>query len=305
MRIQQQTTLAAPVAVSGVGLHTGEPVGIVLMPAQDSFGISFLRTDLLAGSAFDEVVIPASPHFVRDARLGVRLENPSGVSVRTVEHLMAALALSGVDNALIEVDGPEIPILDGSAAAYMEMIRRAGLKSLGVPRRSIEITATIRVECGERFVEALPSETPHIEVTIDFEDSAIGRQSVAFSPDDGPGMIERLARARTFCRLSEVESMRAAGLGRGGSLDNALVVDGGRLLNASGLRDPEEFALHKTLDLIGDLALLGAPVRGFIRAHKPGHDLNTRLAARILDAAREAGQSPIPAEPARERRLTA
>lgn len=305
MRIQVQATLAKAVAVSGVGLHTGERTEIVLMPAEASFGVRFLRTDLLAARSFDEIVIPASPRLVRDARLGVRLENASGVSVRTVEHLMAAFALSGVDNLLVEVDGPEIPILDGSAAAYMEMIRRAGLKSLGVPRRALDITAPIRVERGERFVEALPSETPRIEVTIDFEDSAIGRQSVAFSPDDSAATIERLARARTFCLLSEVEAMRAAGLGRGGSLDNALIVDRGRLLNASGLRDPDEFVLHKTLDLIGDLALLGAPVRGLIRAHKPGHDLNTRLAARILDEAAEAGQSRVPVEPARERRLTA
>lgn len=307
MRVDDQKTVAKSVAVAGVGLHTGDPAQLVLMPAQDSFGVKFLRTDLVAraGLSLAEATIEAAPRYVRDARLGVWLENSSGVSVRTVEHLMAALSLSGIDNVLIEVDGPEVPILDGSAAAFMDLIREAGSKALGAPRRTLVIGAPIRVECGDRYVEALPSDKARLEVTIDFEDQAIGRQSLAFSPGEDAEIVARLASARTFCRLSEVEAMRAAGLGRGGSLDNAVVVDGDRLLNASGLRDPQEFVLHKTLDLMGDLALTGAEVRGLIRANKPGHDLNTRLAAQILEPEAAARLAVEHAVRPRQERLTA
>jgi UDP-3-O-[3-hydroxymyristoyl] N-acetylglucosamine deacetylase len=307
MRVDDQNTVAKSVAVSGVGLHTGEAAQLVLMPAQDCFGVKFVRTDLLARGEFSvaEATIAAAPRFVRDARLGVWLENVSGVSVRTVEHLMAALSLSGVDNVLIEIDGPEVPILDGSAAAFMDLIREAGLKPLAAPRRTLVIEQPIRVESGDRYIEALPSEQARLEVTIDFEDEAIGRQSLAFSPIEDAAMIARLVSARTFCLLSEVEAMRAAGLGRGGSLDNAVVVDGGRLLNAAGLRDPNEFVLHKALDLIGDLALTGAQVKGLIRAHKPGHDLNTRLAAQILAPETAARLAAEPAASPRRARLSA
>lgn len=307
MRVDDQKTVAKSVAVSGVGLHTGDPSQLVLMPAQESFGVKFLRTDLVARGGFSlaEATIEAAPRYVRDARLGVLLENASGASVRTVEHLMAALSLSGVDNVLIEIDGPEVPILDGSAAAFMDLVREAGLKALAAPRRMLVIEAPIRVENGDRYIEALPSETARLEVTIDFEDQAIGRQSLAFSPREDAAMIARLVTARTFCLLSEVEAMRAAGLGRGGSLDNAVVVDGGRLLNAAGLRDPNEFVLHKALDLIGDLALTGVEVRGLIRAHKPGHDLNTRLAAQILEPETAARLAAEPSARPRQERMTA
>lgn len=305
MSVQIQKSIARPVTLSGVGLHTGEPAQLVLMPAQAFFGVSFVRTDLLAqrGGAFslDAATIPVSPRLVRDARLGVWLENAAGASVRTVEHLLAALSLAGVDNVLIEIDGPEVPILDGSAGEFLDLIRGAGVKPLDAPRRAIVVDEPVRIDHGERFVEALPCDTAEIEVTIDFEDAAIGRQSIAFRLGD-EAVAKRLATARTFCLLREVEAMRAAGLGRGGSLDNALVVDGDRLLNESGLRDPQEFVLHKALDLIGDLALVGAPIVGHIRAHKLGHDLNTRLAGRLADVA--SGRREEAAEPPVER-LTA
>lgn len=291
--------------VSGVGLHTGIAARAVLKPASEDFGVRFLRTDITdqdgAPRLLHEATISAAPRFVRDTRLGVCLENQSGVIVRTVEHLMAALRLSGIDNALIEIDGPEIPILDGSAAGFMEALAEAGTAAQTAPRMAFAPHAPIRVESGDRFVEVLPAPATRIEVAIDFRDAAIGRRSVAFSLAEGVELIERLARARTFCSLSEVEAMRAAGFALGGSLENAIVVDGGRLLNPAGLRDPDEFALHKALDLIGDLALLGAPVRGHIRAHKPGHDLNTALARRIAEEAGLVDRQPLPVAPAEQR----
>ncbi|MGE0410137.1 MAG: UDP-3-O-acyl-N-acetylglucosamine deacetylase, partial [Amphiplicatus sp.] len=205
-------------------------------------------------------VIAARAYNVADARFGVKLANAAGVSVMTVEHLMAAFALCEVDNALVEVHGPEIPAFDGSAMSIVDLIKRAGVTRLAARREVIEARAVVRVEDGDRFIELSPAAERLVEVTIDFPDALIGRQSVAFSLDNGECPRERLASARTFCRLNDVETLRAAGFSRGGSLDNALVVDGARLLNPAGLRDPQEFVLHKALDLIGDLFLLGAPL---------------------------------------------
>lgn len=306
MRVQEQTTLGKPVSMAGVGLHTGVEATVVLKPAREGFGVRFVRTDLKAenGSArpLNETTIFAAPRFVRDARLGVWLENPAGASVRTVEHLMAALFLSGVDNALIEIDGPEVPILDGSACAFMDMLAEAGVKRVAAPREAIVMTSPLRIESGDRFVEVLPAPATRFDVTIDYAETAIGRRSVTI--DLSEGGVERLVQARTFCSLGEIEGMRAAGLALGGSLDNAIVVDGARLLNPAGLRDPDEFVLHKALDLIGDLALLGAPLQGLVRAYKPGHDLNTRLARLIAESASASERRPM-REAARDERLTA
>lgn len=284
MRVQEQTTLSTSAGASGISLHFGVETRIVLHPAPAGSGVAFRRTDLQgengAPRPAGETTVRARPQSLADTRLGVRLENAAGVSVMTVEHLMAAFALAGVDNALVEIDGPEIPAFDGSAAPILRLIAQAGLSPLGAAREAFEASAVLRIEDGDRFIELRPACDRRIAISIDFPDAAIGRQSVEFSLDDGAAAA-RAAAARTFCRLEDVEAMRAAGFARGGSLDNAVVVDGARLLNPGGLRDPEEFALHKALDLIGDLYLLGAPLYGRIRAHKPGHDLNTRLVRRI------------------------
>ncbi|MBB5519261.1 UDP-3-O-acyl-N-acetylglucosamine deacetylase [Amphiplicatus metriothermophilus] len=281
----RQTTIAREGALEGVALHTGAPVRMFLRPAPAGAGIVFRRADLVAEGEIPESAarVPARADLVADARLGVTLRNAAGVSARTVEHLMAALALCEVDNVLADLEGPELPILDGSAAPFIDLIGRCGLTTLPAPRRFIEATRTLRETDAERFVEISPARGRRIEVSIDFADPAIGRQSASLSLDDAETARRRLGPARTFCALREVDVMRAAGLARGGSLDNAVVVDGARVLNAEGLRDPAEFVLHKALDLVGDLALAGAPVRGRIVAHKPGHDLNTRLARRILE----------------------
>ncbi len=306
MRVQEQTTLARLATASGIALHAGVETKIILRPAPAGTGIVFWRMDLRKAAEarlpIIDAAIPAHPNNVAEARYGVRLANAAGASVMTVEHLMAAFALCEIDNAIVEVFGPEIPAFDGSTAPIIDLIDQAGVKPVAAAREAIEARATMRVEDGDRFVEVSPADGRFVEVTIDFQETAIGRQSIAFSLDEAICPIDRLASARTFCRLKDVEAMQAAGFGRGGTLDNAVVVDGERLLNPEGLRDREEFVLHKALDLVGDLYLLGAPLYGRIRAHKPGHDLNTRLAQRLAADAASVERRVIPHA---EERLTA
>ncbi len=275
-----ETTIAHEAHGEGIGLHTGRETRIALKPAPAGSGVRFRRIDLSNGKDEDATIV-AGPSAVADTRLGVRLAR-ADYSVMTVEHLMAAFALTGVDNVLVEVDGPELPIFDGSVGPFIDLIESAGVKALDTPRRAIEIRAPMRVEDGDRFVEIAPYAGRRVELSIDYADAAIGAASLAFDLGDG-GLHRRLASARTFCSRRDIDGMRAAGFAQGGALDNAIVVDGDRILNGP-LRDPQEFALHKAVDLIGDFALLGAPVRGLIRAHKPGHDLNTRLVRSIAEA---------------------
>ena len=268
-----QQTLRRPVKFAGVGLHSGQDCAVTVQPAPANTGVIFYRTDL---QNCDQAV-PAHPDNVLGTRHGTALANAAGVTVSTVEHLMAALRLSGVDNAAIDVFGPEAPILDGSSAEFVDSFRQAGVDLQSAPRLTFTPLKTTKVVDGDRFIEVRPSERRTLEIEIDFGDCMIGRQSLRLDLDD-PADRERLVGARTFCRLEEIEPLRAAGLIRGGSLDNSIVVNGDRLVNKDALRDQQEFALHKALDLIGDLYLLGAPLGGAIRAVKPGHDLNVRMA---------------------------
>ncbi|WP_395076518.1 UDP-3-O-acyl-N-acetylglucosamine deacetylase [Hyphococcus sp.] len=281
-----QRTLSRSVTFAGVGLHSGEPCRAELKPAAAGQGVVFRRTDLSSESN----EIPACPENVVGADHGTTLANSFGASVATVEHVMAALALTGVDNVVIEVTGPEIPILDGSSAAFVSAIAETGLQTLNAPRRALAVEEMQSIEDGDRAIHLEPFDGRCIEIEIDFGDCMIGRQTLSLDLND-PKDITRLSAARTFCRLHEVEALRSAGLIRGGALTNGLVVDGHKLLNEEPLRDPAEFALHKALDLIGDLYLLGAPLIGRIRAVKPGHALNTR-AALALSSASEAAQQP-------------
>lgn len=275
----RQRTLASTIGTAGVGLHTGIGVKAVLRPAPAGAGVVFRRTDL--DKALDSTLIPARADFVSETRLGVTLRNKAGAEVSTVEHLLAAIFLAGIDNILIELDGPEAPVLDGSAARWADIIRHAGLARQEAARYALIVDRPYRAESGERFVEITPYSGCVLEVGVEYPDEAIGRQDVRLSLAE-PRDIERILRARTFCAARDVDAMREAGLALGGSLDNAVVVDGARILNEGGLRDPQEFALHKTLDLIGDLALVGAPLIGRIKAWKSGHDLHTALARLIL-----------------------
>jgi UDP-3-O-[3-hydroxymyristoyl] N-acetylglucosamine deacetylase len=270
-----QRTLKAPIGCVGVGLHSGRRINLNLRPAEPNHGIVFRRIDLGRD-------IPARFDRVVDTRLATVLGDEHWASARigTVEHLMAALAALGVDNVLVELDGPELPALDGSAAPFVFLLDCAGIVEQSAPRSHIEIRRPVRVSDGEAFAELRPATTGQtgldMALSIDFAAVAIGRQalSLRLTPDS---FRSELARARTFTLAEDVAQLRAAGLAQGGSLDNAVVVDQARILNPGGLRMDDEFARHKLLDAVGDLALAGAPLAGRFIAHRTGHALNNRL----------------------------
>jgi UDP-3-O-[3-hydroxymyristoyl] N-acetylglucosamine deacetylase len=268
----RQQTLKAPIGCVGVGLHTGSRVGMTFRPAPADHGIVFRRTDL-------GLDIPARFDHVADTRLSTILAYGTA-RIGTVEHVMAALAGCGIDNALVEVDGPEPPILDGSAAPLVFLLDCAGTVEQDTARTRIEIHRTVRVQDGDAFAElrpAAPGATSlDMALSIDFAAAAIGRQALSLHLTPGSFRHE-LSRARTFALAEEIDQLRAAGLAQGGSLDNAVVVDQARVLNPTGLRMPDEFARHKLLDAVGDMALAGAPLVGRFIAHCSGHTLNNRL----------------------------
>jgi UDP-3-O-[3-hydroxymyristoyl] N-acetylglucosamine deacetylase len=271
-----QRTLKSRIPCVGVGVHTGRRVNLTLLPAPAGHGIVFRRIDL-------ERDIVASYDRVVDTTLCTTIGDGSA-RVGTIEHLMAALAAAGVDNVLIELNGPEVPIMDGSAAPFSFLLECAGLVSLPMPRRVIEILRPIRVTNGKAFAELRPFEksdripvpTLDLEVTIDFTDAAIGCQTQTLRLTS-ENFREAVAPARTFALVSDIARLRELGLAHGGSLDNAVVVDGAKVLNPGGLRMKDEFAAHKLLDAVGDLALAGAALHGRYTASRPGHALNNKL----------------------------
>ena len=273
MEAVRQRTLKSPVEFAGIGLHSGEDCRVVIGPATENTGVLFRSRD--AGASNN--LIFACPENVILTDHGTALSNGNGATVATVEHLMAALALVGLDNVVIDVTGPEIPILDGSAALFVAGLNEVGAQIQDEPRREIVIKETLSFGEEDRAIVVEPYDGFSVDVAIDFEDCLIGKQSLSIHLDEASDKA-RLAKSRTFCRRGEIECLRKAGLIKGGSLENSIVVDGDKLLNSEELRDPDEFVLHKALDLIGDLYLLGAPIRGSIRAAKPGHALNTRFA---------------------------
>lgn len=294
----RQRTLKAPIGCVGVGLHSGLRVNMTLRPARADHGVVFRRTDL-------GIEIPARFDHVVDTRLATVLGLDDGTArIGTVEHLMAALAGSLIDNVVVEVDGPELPILDGSAAPYQFLLDCAGSVEQEAPRTVIHVNRRVHVSEGDAFAEfrpASPGRTHlHMAMSIDFSAAAIGRQ--ALSLELTPESFRReLARARTFTLVQEIEQMRAAGFARGGSLDNAVVVDQARVLNPAGLRMPDEFARHKLLDAVGDLALAGAQISGRFIAHRSGHALNNRLLRALFSEAtarQETTMEPLVAEAA-------
>lgn len=276
-----QRTVARTIRHNGIGLHSGRNVHLEIHPAAANSGIRFIRTDLKPA-----VEIPAHPSSVFDTALATRLGTPAAY-VSTVEHLMAALFGLGIDNARICVDSSEMPIVDGSAAPWLILLDEAGVEDLGVPRSVRVIKKPVEVSDPRdpsRFIRIEPSKEPRITYSIDFKNNdLIGSQSLTMSLT-GRSFCEALSHARTFCTAEEVEFMRSRGLALGGSLHNAIVVSRtAGLLNAGGLRTPDEFVRHKILDCIGDLALLGTPLSGHIIAHKAGHDLHTALAKMLVD----------------------
>ena len=271
-----QHTLAGPAVFAGVGLHTGQRVRAAILPAPAGSGIVFLRTDVQGDGRID-----ARAHNVASTRLSTVIGNVAGATVSTVEHLMAALHGLGVDNVLVELDGPEAPIMDGSAEPFVSLIDRAGRRRQEPPRRVIEILERVEVADGDKRAALAPADAFELSVEIDFASAAIGRQRLDMVVDEQSFRTE-LAGARTFGFLHEVEALRSAGLARGGALDNAIVVDGDRILNAEGLKRPDEFVRHKAVDAIGDLATLGGPILGRYEGRRAGHALNNALARALL-----------------------
>lgn len=278
-RAINQRTLKTTVSCVDVGLHSGATVHMTLHPAPEDHGILFRRTDVSENGD-----IPARWDRVSDTRLCTLLSNEFGVSVGTVEHLMAALAGCGIDNVLVELNGPEVPVMDGSSGPFVELIREAGVVSLDKPRRVIRVLKPVVIDNGDTRAELRPAEVFSVDFEIEFDTAAIQRQSVQLGVVNG-AFCKELAQARTFGFLHEVEAMRAAGLARGGSLDNAVVIDGDQVMNAEGLRFDDEFVRHKALDAIGDLYLAGAQVVGAYVGRRAGHAVtNALLRALFADA---------------------
>lgn len=268
-----QTTIAQPFTCHGIGLHSGTDVSFTLRPALANTGIVFIRTDVKNQT---EGRIPALFAHVCQVTLCSVIGNSFGHTVATVEHLMAALSGMGVDNAVIEIDGAEVPVMDGSSQAFVKMINDSGIEKLDEPRLMIRITRAIRVEDGDKSCELIPDEGCVFEANIDFDNPRIGKQTASMDLASNE-FCDDFAQARTFGMLEEVQAMHAAGLGLGGSLENAIVLDGATVLNEDGLRGEDEFVRHKLLDAVGDLYLAGLRIIGKYHGNKSGHALHNKL----------------------------
>lgn len=273
-----QTTLKTSVRFKGVGLHTGTPVHMTIRPASAHYGIWFRRIDLN-----DDNIIAARWDCVSDSRLCTKISNDSGASVSTVEHIMAALAGCGVQNALIEIDGPEVPVLDGSSAEFVKDIIAVGLQKLNSAVRAIKILETVEVSNGIAAARLEPADNLYIDFHIDFEahTSVIGRQNKTLNMANG-SFVRELSNSRTFCMQHDVELMQANGLALGGTLDNAVVIDGDQVMSPGGLRHSDEAVRHKMLDALGDLALAGAPLLARYIGHRAGHALTNKLLRKLF-----------------------
>lgn len=279
-----QHTLAGEFDCVGRGLHSGQRVSMRLRPASPGTGIRFKRLDVSG----QERVVRAHWRNVVESELCTTIANQDGVTVRTIEHLLAALRGCNIDNAVIELDGPEVPIMDGSAAPYVAILRQIGATRQLAARRALLITQPVVIADGDRFATLLPALQPRITVEIDFPDAVIGRQRYS-QKLDADLFAREIAPARTFGFAGDLQSMRKSGLATGGSLHNAILVGKHGIVNEEGLRFSNEFVRHKLLDCMGDLALLGMPVIGHLVAYKPGHKLCHRL-LRALDNAGDAAQ---------------
>jgi len=273
----KQRTLKNVIRATGVGLHTGQKVYLTLRPAVADTGIVFRRVDL------DEPVeIPATPDNVGDTTLSTTLIK-DGVRISTVEHLLSALAGLGIDNAYIDLNAPEVPIMDGSAGPFVFLIQSAGIQEQNAPKRFIRIKKTVTVEDGDKWVRFEPFDGFKVSFTIDFDHPVFSNHQQTAEVDfSTTSFVKEISRARTFGFMSQIEALRANNLALGGSLDNAVVLDDYRILNEDGLRYMDEFVKHKILDSIGDLYLLGRSLIGEFSGCKSGHELNNRLLRTLL-----------------------
>jgi UDP-3-O-[3-hydroxymyristoyl] N-acetylglucosamine deacetylase len=270
--VNHQQTLRNRISCSGIGLHGGAKVSLTLHPAAPNTGIVFYRADVHDG----EPRIAASFENVTESSLCTTIANADGIRVSTIEHLMAALFGCGIDNALIEVDGPEIPIMDGSAAPFVFLIECAGIVDQGVAREVIRVLRAVESRSGDAVARLSPADGFSVTFEIDYESAAIGHQKCSMALQNGAFKSE-ICRARTFGFAHEVEALRARGLAQGGSLDNAVVVSGDTVMNDGGLRYRDEFVRHKVLDSVGDLFLAGARLEGHFLGVRSGHALNHQL----------------------------
>ncbi len=274
----RQRTIKTAIRATGVGLHSGRKVYMTLRPAAENSGITFRRVDL------DEPVdIPADPRLVGETMLGTTLIK-DGVKVATVEHLMSALAGLGIDNLNVDLSAPEVPIMDGSAGPYIFLLQSAGIEEQNAAKKFIRIRKKIRVEDGDKWAELTPFNGFKVNFEIAFNHPVFNKLSRHASIDfSSTSFLKEVSRARTFCFLRDVETLRARNLTLGGSMDNAIVLDDYRILNEDGLRYANEFVIHKILDAIGDIYLLGHSLIGEYSAFKSGHDLNNKLLRALLD----------------------
>lgn len=273
-----QTTIKSPISFPGYGLHSGHRANVTIRPASAEHGIWFARTDIALGDR----MVPARWDAVLRSPLCTKIQNTSGLQVSTVEHIMAALAGCGVHNALIEIDGPEVPILDGSSVPFVRGIMQRGLRQLNAPVRALEILKEVSVTDGEASASLAPATSLQIDFEIDFEDVAIGHQKKSLVMNNGT-FARELCDSRTFCRQADVDAMRANGLALGGnSGENAVVFSGDRVLSPGGLRYADEPVRHKMLDALGDLALAGAPLLGHYTGVRAGHSLTNTLLRKLF-----------------------
>ncbi|NOX39221.1 MAG: UDP-3-O-acyl-N-acetylglucosamine deacetylase [Alphaproteobacteria bacterium] len=272
-----QTTIKNVISLVGTGLHSGRPVRMQIFPASAEYGIWFRRIDIhdrdnLISARYDNVT---------DTRLCTHLSNDAGADISTVEHLMAALIGCGIHNALIEVDGPEVPIMDGSSDRFVRELLSVGVQKLNAPVRVIRILEKVEIEAGGVKVSIEPCDNLEIEFSIDFPDAAIGQQSKSLNMANG-AFVRELRDSRTFCRKADVDWMLSQGLGLGGNLENALVVDGDQVLTPGGMRHADECVRHKMLDALGDLALAGAPIIGRYSGVRAGHAATNALLRKLF-----------------------
>ena len=274
----EQSTLSSAARCVGIGLHSGKSVEMAICPAEPGTGIVLRRTDIANGGS----IIPLNWRHIVDSQLATTVGNDYGVKVSTVEHLMAALAGCQIDNAIVEVDGPELPIMDGSAGPFVAMIEQAGTRNQNSPRRMIRVDKRVSVGDHEKSLSLTPARSFSLSFEIDFDSSSISRQKLAIHIDNDAFKSD-IAGARTFGFAHEVDQLRSIGLALGGSLENAIVIDGDHVLNEEGLRYQDEFVRHKILDCIGDLYLAGAPIIGHVHGARSGHGLNHALLEALFE----------------------
>jgi UDP-3-O-[3-hydroxymyristoyl] N-acetylglucosamine deacetylase len=272
-----QHTVLKTAILSGTGLHSGAETTLRICPADAHEGITFIRVDVADRSN----VVAARWDTVVDTRLCTVVGNESGVTIGTIEHLMAALAACGVDNARIEIDGPEVPIMDGSSEPFVRVLKQAGLKTQTAPRRAIKILKEVTIEEGDKKVTLKPSIGSRFRADIAFAHPSIGEQSYEIEMLSDQ-FVQEISDARTFGFIHEVNALRAQGLALGGSLENAIVLDQTKVMNPDGLRYDDEFARHKVLDAVGDIYLAGGPIIGLYEGFKPGHALNNQILRKLF-----------------------